>query len=236
MSQLTMKPAFACHSERSEESSSMNAGGRPAGFFTSFRMTERIGGALLCATGLLFTSCSLPQAQSDPTRFYVLSTPAAAPATAAANAPTVHLRPIEMASYLRARPLIVRKGEYELEFREFARWGESLDVGIARVLREELLARGAASVVSAGGLRSHADEQDFALDIRVLACEGVAHGGVNFRAIWELTKGSAKQPVASGDYHPADLRWDGKTEASLAAQLSRAVTGLAGEIAAGLKK
>jgi uncharacterized lipoprotein YmbA len=141
-----------------------------------------------------------------------------------------------MASYLRSRPLIVRRGENELEFREFARWGESLDVGIARVLREELIARGAASAVPMGGLRGHTEDQDFILDIRVLACEGAAHGAVNFRAIWELTKGAAKQPVASGDYRPGDLRWDGKSEASLAGQLSRAVAGLAEEIAAGLKK
>lgn len=185
---------------------------------------------------MAFAACSLPQAQSDPTRFFVLSTttpPAAAPA---ANLPTVHLRQIEVASYLRARPLIVRRGENELEFREFARWGESLDVGIARVLREELLARGAAGAVPTGGLRAHTENNDFTLNVRVLACEGAPHGAVNFRAVWDLTKGAGKAPVASGDYRPTDLRWDGKSEASLAAQLSRAVAGLAEEIAVALKK
>jgi uncharacterized lipoprotein YmbA len=123
-----------------------------------------------------------------------------------------------------------------VEFREFARWGESLDIGIARVLREELLARGAANSVLTAGLHTPLEEKDYALNVRVLACEGAANGGVIFRAVWELTKGGAKQPVASNDYHPADLRWDGKNEASLAAQLSRAVAGLAEEIAAALKK
>lgn len=191
--------------------------------------------ASLAAGLLALAGCSLPQAESDPTRFYVLST-ATAPTPVVAAAPTVHLAPVEVASYLRGRSMVIRRGENELEFREFARWGESLDIGIARVLREELLARGAASAVPIGTLRSHLDEKDFTLNVRVLACEGMAHGVVNFRAVWDISKGSAKTLVASGDYRPTDLKWDGKSDASLAAQLSRAIAGLAEEIAAGLKR
>jgi len=187
-------------------------------------------------SSLALTSCSLmPQAQMDPTRFYVLS-PSSTAAAPVANAPVVHLRPVELASYLRERPLIVRRGDNEIAFREYARWGEPLELGIARVLREELLIRGAAATVSTSGLRSHIDEKDFVLNVRVLACEGAAHGAVIFRAVWELSKGVSKAPIASGDFRPTDLRWDGKSEASLAAQLSRAVTGLAEEISGAVKK
>src|SRR4051794_10789461 len=103
---------------------------------------------------LLVASCSLPQAQHDPTRFYVLSAMSASPAAPVANAPVVHLRQVELASYLRARPIVIRRSENEVEFREFARWGESLELGIARVLREELLACGAAGEVLTTALRS----------------------------------------------------------------------------------
>ena len=73
------------------------------------------------------------------------------------------------------------------------------------------------------------------LAVRVLACEGGANGGVVFRAVWELTKpGPEPAALARGDFRPVDLRWDGKTEASLAAQLSQAVGGLAGEITAAM--
>lgn len=192
---------------------------------------------LFSVLGLLLSAgCSLPQAQHDPTRFYVLSAISAPPPAAAANAPVVHLRQVDLASYLKARAIVVRKGDNEVEFREFARWGESIELGIARVLREELLARGAASSVLTAGLRSAVDDKDYTLNIRVLACEGTAGGGVIFRAVWDLTKGSAKQPVAGGDYRPGDLRWDGKSEGSLAAALSRAVAGLAEEVSAGLRK
>ena len=49
--------------------------------------------------------------------------------------------------------MIVRRGKNEIEFREFAQWGEPLDLGIGRVLREELVARGAASAVQGAGMR-----------------------------------------------------------------------------------
>jgi uncharacterized lipoprotein YmbA len=203
-------------------------------------MQSRLGFIFRCViptiAGLGISGCSLwPEAQSDPTRFYVLSTGVAVP-TAQSSAPTVQLRPVELASYLRARPVIVRRGNNEIEFREFARWGEPLELGIGRVLREELLARGAASAVFTSGTRREHPTYDYNLSIRVLACEGNAHGGVVFRAIWELSSTGAKSLVARGDYQPADLHWDGKSEASLAAELSHAVAGLAGEIAGALKK
>ncbi len=218
-----------------------------------------LGFALLSLPGCF--SVPIPQAEADPARFYVLSTtpPTAAPGasvTAAgeeASAPAVHLQAVDVASYLRSRPMIVRRGTNEIQFREFARWGESLDLGIARVLREQLLARGAASDVLVGGIRAPGTVYDYTLSVRVLACEGGADGSVLFHAVWELASLAAKAPRAADaagaanavanvptvirrGYRPMDLRWDGTTEASLAAQLSAAVAGLAGEIAGALKK
>ena len=187
---------------------------------------------------VLFGGCNLlPEAQTDPTRFYVLSTTAVAAVGTPGKGPAVHLRPVELASYIKAKPLIVRRGDNEVEFREFARWGEPLELGIGRVLREELLARGAAGAVQASGVRALAVDYDYELSVRVLACEGTAGGGVLFHAVWELTtSGATPRVVAHGDFHPEDLKWDGKSEASLAAQLSKAVGGLSEEIAASLAK
>jgi len=195
-------------------------------------------GTLFSVVCLLASSCSLPEAQADPTRFFVLSTPAAnANANLNASAPAVHVRQVELASYIRSRPLIVRKSENEVEFREFARWGEPLEQGIARVLREELLARGAASAVAISGVRAASRPYDFELTVRVLAAEGGTAGDVQFRAVWELSAaGKTGAPVARGDYHAEGLKWDGKSETALVAELSKAVSGLAGEIAAGLAK
>jgi uncharacterized protein len=191
---------------------------------------------------LLTAGCSipLPQAQSDPTKFYLLSTATiAAPSTGeGVPAPAVRLRPVEVAPYLQSRSIVVRHGQNEVEFREFARWGESLDQGITRVLREELLARKAASSVQSGVLRpSDATEVPFELTVRVLACEGAVDGTVDFEAAWQLSStANGGKMVARGDFKPADLKWTPKHEATLAAALSRAVAGLAGEIAAAMPK
>ena len=191
------------------------------------------------AFALAGCSIPIPQAEADPTRYYVLS-PTMAPATSATASDAgavVQLGPIEIASYLRARPLIVRKGENEIEYREFARWGEPLEVGIGRVLREELLARGAAKSISSAAARAATGAPDFAVTVRVLACEGGPNGRLNFRAVWEVASvGEKPALVGSGDYRPADLQWDGKSEASMAAGVSRAIAGLAAEIASTLKK
>jgi uncharacterized lipoprotein YmbA len=193
---------------------------------------------LICGVMVLAGCSVLPEPQSDPTRSFILSTPVAdARSSNAADAPTVHLRSVELANYLRTRSLIVRKGENEIEFREFAQWGEGLDLGIARVLREVLLASGRAGLVQLPGSRTGSDgSSDAELRIRVLSCEGHVDGGINFRAVWELSTNGAAGPVTRGDYHAAGLRWDPKNEASLAAGISGAVAGLAADIAASLAK
>ncbi len=195
-------------------------------------------GWLFLAGGLLLGGCKIvPEATTDPTRFYVLSPAAVAPMATETKLPAVHLRPVELASYIKAKPLIVRRGDNEIEFREYARWGEPLEQGIGRVLREELLARGAAGTVLAAGMRAYNVDYDYELTVRVLACEGTANGGVLFHAVWELaTTGTVPKIAAHGDFHAENLKWDDKSESSLAAQLSKAVSDLSGEIAAGLKK
>ena len=195
---------------------------------------------LLLLGGLVMAGVSgcqlLPEAQSDPTKYYVLSTEQAG-AAGQTGAPIVHLRDVELASYLRGRPLVVRRGDNEIEFREFARWGEPLELGIARVLRDELVARGAASAVRGAGGRRDFAAHDHTLNVRVLACEGATNGSVVFRAVWEIATTGEKAGVkARGEFRPADLRWDGKSEASLAAKLSEAVSGLAAEIAGAMGK
>jgi uncharacterized lipoprotein YmbA len=180
--------------------------------------------------------CSfLPEAKPDPTRFFVLTVPAAAVGAAAtAAAPAMTLRPVELAGYLRARPLVVRRGDNEIEFREFARWGEPLEQGIARILREELLARGVAGAVAMGAGRGLRGADEPALQVRVLACEGGSDGGVVFHAAWEWSPAPARPGAAPrGEFRAAGLRWDGRNEATLARALSEAVVALAAAIAGG---
>jgi uncharacterized lipoprotein YmbA len=189
--------------------------------------------AVLVAAGC---SIPIPQASADPTRFYVLTAPTTAPVPATAGArPVVHLREVEVATYLRARPIVVRRGQNEIEFHEYARWGEPIELGLGRVLREELLARGAAAAVLTPGMRAAGVTYDRGLKVRVLTAEGSTDGSIAFRAVWEIFGADGKgEPVARGDFRATNLRWDGKTEAELVAGLSQAVAGLAAEISAAI--
>lgn len=186
---------------------------------------------LLLVTLTGFAGCKiLPEPQTDPTRNFILSTqPANAAPVVGADAPTVHLRAVEVANYLRTRAMVVRRSENEIEFREFAQWGEALDLGIARVLREELLARGRVLAVQVPGSRATSGAgNEVDLRIRVLACEGAGDGAVAFRAAWELTRAGAV--AKRGDFRADNVRWQPTNEASLAAGLSEAVAALAAEI------
>lgn len=192
--------------------------------------------ATLLAAGC-FSAGDMFKPEKDPTRFYVLATTTRTPTAPAAGAPALQLREPELPAYLRERPLVVRRGDNQIEFREYARWGEPLDQGLTRVLREELLARGGVSAVLAPGLRITAVTPELELRVRVLAAEGAEGGAVLFRVMWELsTTGEKRETVARGDFHPANLRWDGKTEAQIAARISDAIGALAGEISAAVKK
>jgi uncharacterized lipoprotein YmbA len=92
------------------------------------------------------------------------------------------------------------------------------------------------AVLLSGSRRSHAANH-YDLNVRVLAAEGDASGAVLFRAVWELTApGSKPGEVSRGEFRARDQRWDGKNEAALAAELSKAVSALAAEIAAALPK
>ncbi len=185
--------------------------------------------ALLLATA----GCRLlPEPKADPTKFFVLGPPAAPASDAGriAGAPPLGLRPVEVAGYLRNPPLVVRRGDHEIEFREYARWGETLEQGVARVLGAGLRARGIAVEPAAGRLPAGTERQ---LTVRLLACEGTVAGGVQFRAVWEITRsGEAPGVGIGGEFRAEGLTWDGKSEAQLVARLSEAVAALAAEIAA----
>jgi uncharacterized protein len=143
----------------------------------------------------------------------------------------VALRPVEVAGYLRDRSLVLRRGENEIERREFAIWAEPLEQGIARVLREELLRRG---VDVSTGTRGGSDPAE--LRVRVLQSEGGTEGRIHFRAGWEIQPAGGGAP-RRGTFEAGEaLRWDGKTEAQLAARLSEAVVALAAELAGEIKR
>ena len=219
------------------------AGGTASGFK---RLTSDIwdllsGFFFLASIFCLLTACSLPlpQAQSDLTRYYLLTSTDIRPETdtaATLKQWVVGVRAVDVPAYLRGKPFAIRSHANEIMFLDFVRWGEPLDQGIARVLVENLRSLKNVARVSMQPFR--ADEQrDFEILMHVSACEGTADGDVRFAVNWRILApvGSAGT-VAEGNYAASGLRWDGRDHGQLAAKLSEALGGLSREIAASLPK
>ena len=197
------------------------------------------GVCLLAAALWLLTACNLPlpRAQSDQTRYYLLTPAELRPetdATAAVKRWVVGLRAVDVAAYLRTKSFAVRSHANEVAFLDFARWGEPLDLGMARVLAENLRAAKNVTRVSLQPFRAD-DQRDFEVVVNINACEGTADGDVRFAATWRIpVPGGSTATTAEGNYAATGLRWDGHDCGQLAARLSEALAGLSREIAAAL--
>lgn len=196
---------------------------------------------LLSSVLCFLPACSLPlpQAQPDATRYFLLTSTDLRPEAAAPAAGkrwVIGVRAVDLAAYLRTRSFAIRSHANEIAFLDFARWGEPLDQGIARVLAGNLQLLADVARTSTEPFR--ADEQrDFEIGVRVTACEGTADGDVRFAATWRITvPGGSEATVAEGSYTASGLRWDGHDHGQLAAKLSEAVAGLSRDLAAALPK
>lgn len=203
--------------------------------------TSGLAAALLAAGLGLLAACTipLPTAQTDLTRYYLLTAARPQP-EAETGVPlkrwVVGVRAVQIAPYLQTKSFIVRSHGNEAAFLDFTRWGEPLDLGIARVLAENL--QSLKNVARVAVPPFHADEQrDFEILLHVAACEGTADGEVRFSARWRiLAPAAAAGTVAEGSYSASGLRWDGHDYGQLAARLSDALAGLSRDIAAALPK
>lgn len=181
---------------------------------------------------VVFSGCSIvPEAQPDPTRFYVLTATApatpAAPSAPASNVPKVILRPVIVPEFLRGRVMQVRLAENEVRFVDVARWAEPLEAGLNRVLREDLLQRPDVHVMTRGG-----DAHDFEVSIQLRRCEGVSAEGVaRLSARIEVYSNDLESKLVAQDDFTTDVAgWDGKDFGQLAGKLSVAAATLSERI------
>ena len=204
-------------------------------------------GRLLPAVALaMLAGCSLPAAKPDPIRYFLLSAPEAnATLAAAASAPrparsvTVGLCRIELPAYLRTPEVVLRPGGTELRHAPQARWAESLEQGIARVLKEALQAQPAVRSVAAYPA-PQAATPDYEISVSVRACEGLTGAAgqrVRFAAAWEIRPTAAGAAVlASGTFESPPVEWAEGDYAALTAKLGEAVAALGRELGEALAR
>lgn len=192
---------------------------------------------LLCA----LAACNVvPPAQDDPTRYFVLSEPAVHPgqAAAASAGARIGLRAVKIESYLRRREMVVRMGENEVQFRDYRRWAEPLESGVARVLRARLLASPDVAQVYTEPFPADQD-RDFDVSIDVRRFEGSVNPAGKYSAsmsaaIEVSTTGPNAHVVARRVFVAPAAAWDGRDFDQLAGLLTADVSALGQEVLADL--
>jgi ABC-type uncharacterized transport system auxiliary subunit len=212
--------------------------------FSRPRFAARLvaGSLLAAAMSLAFSGCGLiPAPRVDPTRHYVLAAPsvdALAPATARGSL-TVGLRIVRVAPYLDGKAMIVRIGDNEIDYRDYARWAEPLSVGVGRVLQARLLA-----AERVGRVLPQPYPFDVARDVDVAVTVERAEGQVradgvstvSFRCLIELTR--AIEGAGTGEvlvrevFNAPEVAWTEGDHAALARALGEAAASLAERVVA----
>jgi uncharacterized lipoprotein YmbA len=196
-----------------------------------------------CAVALLLTllaACNVvAPAGDDPTRYFVLSDPVSSAVQAPASvAVRIGLGEIKLESYLKKREMVVRTGANEVEFRDFRRWAEPLDVAVSRIVRLRLLeAPEVGQVYTSPFPAEQQRDYDVAIDVR--RCEGAAAAPgtytASFSAMVEISTTADNPRVVSRKLFTApDAAWDGRDFDRLASLLSADASALAQDILAGI--
>jgi uncharacterized lipoprotein YmbA len=200
---------------------------------------KRIALPLCGAIGAFLAACNMVQPpQADAVRYYVLGgpSPSGAPAQAPATGLRVGLKNVELAGYLKTLSIAVRRGPNEIVLNDYARWAESLDAAISRMLRGGLEASPAVARVFQQPFPFDAD-RDCDLSVRILRCEGALEPNgravARFAAEIEVTSaGPNPRLIARKEFTAPELPWDGRDYSRLASLISDDVAALAREASA----
>jgi uncharacterized lipoprotein YmbA len=189
---------------------------------------------------VLLAGCNLvPSATDDPTRYYLLSDAGVpAPASPATGGLRIGLRAVALEGYLKHREIIVRTGPNEVNFRDYHRWAEPLDMAIAHILAARLLAGPAVAEVWTEPFPIE-QERDYDVFVQVTRFEGALAGSGRYTAslsatVEVYTAGTSPRLVGRKVFVAPDQAWDGRDFDHLAGLLSADVVGLAREILAEL--
>jgi|TARA_B110000438_G_C15803700_1_gene646322 uncharacterized lipoprotein YmbA len=158
---------------------------------------------------LAFGGCISTDPKADPTRFYTLS-----PMTLSEGS-DIELKVVvsQLPYYLSGRKLAIRASEYEVEYLEFHRWAEPLDVMIERKLENAL---------SPSGVSGR-------LEVIFTRFEAAADGQVVLVAEWLLENDHT--PVAGGTLSTEQVWRGGSPKTKMVESLGSLLEELASAIA-----
>lgn len=162
-------------------------------------MTPRF---LFTAAALLLvtTGCTVLETKSDPSRFYVLETPAGrqAPADVAAWPFALAVSRVSLPDYLDRPQVVTRSADNRVTFSEFHRWPEPLDKGVTRVLSDTLSTHlRAPRVVREPALDIYRD--GVLVQVDALRFDGELGGEITLRARWRAAAVHSGEVLLSGE-------------------------------------
>lgn len=190
------------------------------------------------------SACNLlPKPSPDPTRHYVLTPPAATSAepAAARGGLVVGLRAVQVAPYLDTKSMIVRRGENEILYRDYARWAEPLAAGVQRALAGRLRESGRVARLLPQPYPFDV-ERDVDVAVTVLRCEGrLAPAGATAELVCAIEvlrvgdqDGGGAEVLLRETFAPPAIAWTEGDHAGLAAALGAHVAALADRLVAAL--
>lgn len=202
---------------------------------------------LLLASALLGAwGCGLSR-NAPAQQHYVLGGGAQPDRTAPAGEPAdsggvvIGLRPPNLAAYLEAPFIVIRRAPHRVELSEFHRWGEELERGISRAVAGHLAA-GAPSWRVEMAPWAAGVQPDYLIQIDVLHFEGVAPdepeatmGEAHLLANWEILRRQDGTAVSRGT---TDVRepWAVGDFDALVALLDQGLAALAGAMRSELER
>ena len=201
--------------------------------------------ALLAAVSLGLAACA---SVADPTKYYILSAapaPAAAPARPAGadTGGAVGVGPVLLAGYLDRNAIVTSTADGQLDVSMYHRWAESLELGVAQTLVNDIAGRLGTERVIVYPWRGRFERIiDYQVGVVVMRFDGTLGKDVTLDARWRmvdkdnreiaLKRSTITQPVSGNDY-PALVTGMNQAVASLGREIAAEIQALAGKRAAG---
>lgn len=187
---------------------------------------------IILSSGIWLSGCA---GTSPPARFYTLSAMGVADTGgtgAAAPDAGIGVGPLSLPDYLDRQQIVVRSGRNEIQIAEYHLWAGSLQDEMLRVLAANLaLLLASERVYAFPWSRSHLVA--YTVPVRISEFDGSLNGKVLLRAQWTVID-SSRRALATRESNIEETV-EGFEYAALAAAHSRALEGLAREIAAAVK-
>lgn len=185
---------------------------------------------------LVAVACSPLAPQSDPSRFYVLTSLVEREDTSAGAADldvALGVGPVTFAPYLDRATLVTRVGTNQVQFSQIDRWAEPLPAHFARIQAANLATLLGARVILHPWYSS--TPLKYSLDIQVLRFDRDSDGGAQLQARWTIREGNRGRLLDTQDSSFVEERAAETAEASVVA-LSKVAADLSREIAKTIRR